>query len=467
MRALVAVVGGGITGLAAAHTLTSSRPDLDVVVLETSARVGGKLVVGEVGGVELDLGAEALLNRRREAVDLAREVGLGADVCHPETTGSGIWTRDGVRPMPATVMGVPADLPQLWRSGVVSRRGVARAAADLVLPSDGSAGDVSVGRFVGARLGAEVVERLVEPLLGGVYAGHASQLSLQAAAAQIAALADRHRSLLRAAREARPRHRHRLPPVFAGVRGGVGRLPAAVSGASGATVRTGTTVRGLTRRDRWELLLGSSRAPETLVADAVVLATPAPAAARLLGQTCPSAAAELEEIRYASTAVVTLAIRSATLPVLAGTGFLVPPVDARVIKAVTYSGRKWGWLQRSAGSEMTMLRASIGRLGDEALLQRDDSELVELARSDLGTALGRQPQLVDAAVTRWGGALPQYAVGHRSRVERIRAAVAAAPRLEVCGAAYDGIGVAACIADGQRAAGRLLVDLAAARGLST
>ena len=450
-RARVVVVGAGISGLAAAYALTDSGADVDVVVLEGSPRVGGKLLIGEVAGVPVDLGAEALLNRRPEAVSLARAVGLAGDVCHPATGKAAIWTRGAVRPMPATVMGVPTDLPGLWRSGIVSSRGVARAGLASVLPGRPPAGDVSVAAYVSRRWGREVSERLVEPLLGGVYAGRASRLSLRAAAPQIAALA-----AAGAGRTATPP----VPsvPVFAGIRGGVGRLAQAV--ASLVTVRTNTSVRQLILRDGWELVLGSARDPEVVTADAVVLATPSAPTGRLLHDVCAQAAEELHRIDHASMAVVTLALPAASLASTAGSGFLVPPVDRRSVKAVTYSWRKWAWVaQEAAGDDVAILRASLGRRGEEQLLQRDDRDLIALARADHEAATGMRGEPVDARVTRWGGALPQYDVGHLDRVARIRSAVARVPLLEVCGAAYDGVGIAACVADGQRAAARLVAAL--------
>lgn len=445
----VAVVGAGIAGLAAAHTLATSGARLEVVVLESSPRVGGKLLLGEVAGQAVDLGAEAMLNRRPEAVALARAVGLADDVCHPATSRAAVWTRDAVRPLPPTVMGVPTDLGALRRSGIMSRTGLARAWLERLLPRRAVAEDMSVGDFVARRFGREVVDRLVEPLLGGVYAGTSFDLSLRAAAPQIAALPQM----------SSVGNGH--TPVFAGIRGGVGRLAEQVASASGALIRTDATVRELVRGRTWELVVGSTRDPELLTADAVVLATPAPATARLLSSVSSVAASsELQHIQYASTAVITLAVPASALPrPLTGSGFLVPPVDGRSIKAATFSSVKWRWLGEALGDGVVVMRASIGRLGEEKVLQREDAELVALAVSDLAAAVGLAGPPLDAVVTRWGGGLPQYTVGHRERVTRIRSAVALLPSLEVCGAAYDGIGVAACVADGQGAADRLLASL--------
>jgi len=193
------VVGGGIAGLAAAYQIRQRRPDVRVTVLEAAQTIGGKLAQAEVGGTVVDTGAEAVLNRRPEAVDLIRAVGLADDVCHPAATTAYVWSRGRMRPLPPTVLGVPTDLRALARSGVVSAPGVGRAALDRVLPARPPGEDVPVGRLVRRRLGHEVSERLLEPLLGGVYAGHADRLSLHAATPQVAALAARGGSLIGAA----------------------------------------------------------------------------------------------------------------------------------------------------------------------------------------------------------------------------------------------------------------------------
>ncbi|HET8603006.1 MAG TPA: protoporphyrinogen oxidase [Marmoricola sp.] len=454
----VVVVGGGISGLAAAHALRQADPAPEVTVLEASAEIGGKLRRAEVGGVTVDVGAEAMLNRRPEATGLARDAGLAEDLVHPATTTAQLWNRNRLVPMPRTVMGVPTDLSAL--DPVISRKGIARAALDAVLPATDLDGrDMSIGDLVEERFGKEVVDRLVEPLLGGVYAGHAREISARAATPQVVALLDRDRSLARAAAAVIAGPASEVP-VFAGIRGGVGRLPGAVAEASGATVRVQATVRDVVRRPDggWRLVIGSTRDPELVEADAVVLAAPARPTARLLSDVASDAALELARIEYASMAVITLAFAARDLPQLPGSGFLVPPVDGHTIKAATFSFAKWDWV-REAGDGLLLLRCSIGRHREEQVLQVPDEELVDAAVRDLTDAIGLSVRPVDSHVQRWGGALPQYAVGHVDRVASVRRALQSVGGLAVCGAAYDGLGIPACIASARLAATKVLADL--------
>lgn len=466
------MVGGGISGLAAAHRIGRELPHAEVVVLEASSRPGGCLRTAEVGGVVVDVGAEAMLFRRHEAVELAVEVGLGDDVVHPATTTANLWSRGRMVPMPRTLMGVPLDLRAL--DGIISAAGIARAGLDTVLPpTDLGERDISVGDLVEERLGTEVVDRLVEPLLGGVYAGHAREISARAAVPQLVEQLLHERSLSRAAAAAMPpAHPPADPPadptgnpppaapVFAGIRGGIGRFPAVLAQASRVQLRTGATVRDLARRPGggWNLVVGSTHDPEIMEADAVVLATPARATARLLGDVAPGAAHALARIESASVAIITLAFPARVLPQVAGSGFLVPPVDGRQIKAATNSFAKWAWV-RAAGAvsaeEMLLLRCSMGRHREEKSLQVDDEELVETALSDLSDAVGLSARPADSHVQRWGGALPQYAVGHLDRIASVRREIDLLAGLAVCGAAYDGIGIPACIASAHAAAAKI------------
>ncbi len=467
------VVGGGIAGLAAARLL--ARAGVRVTVLEGSPRIGGKLRVSEIAGVPVDEGAESMLARRPEGLDLVAELGRRDDLVHPGTTASAILSRGGLRALPSgQVMGVPSDLRALAASRVLSPAGLARVPLDLVLPETPRGADVSVADYIGARLGREVVDRLVEPLLGGVYAGLVERLSFDATMPAVAAAARSHRSLLNAAqgvREAAPKN---PGPVFTTLPGGLGTLPQLVAddiAAAGGTVRTGATVRELRRLpEGWRLTIGPTRDPEHLDADAVVVAVPAAPAARLLKPDVPAAARELEGIEYASMAIVTLAYRATAFPRLPkGSGYLVPAVESaperggRGVKAVTFSSVKWPHL-RDRDPEIIAVRCSIGRYGEEHALQRTDAELTATAMAELAATCGVAELPAETRVTRWGGGLPQYNVGHADRVARVRSAIAGQPGLAVAGAAYDGLGVPACIASARAAATRVLDHLRSREG---
>ncbi|WP_340556854.1 protoporphyrinogen oxidase [Streptomyces sp. GSL17-111] len=461
----ILVIGGGISGLVAAHRLLGPGGGTEVTVLEASGRLGGKLRGGEIAGVAVDLGAESMLARRPEAVELARAVGLGPDLEPPAVAGGAIWTRGAVRPMPrGHLMGVPGDPAAL--GDVLSPDGLARVAEDADLPRTAVGEDVTVGGYVAERLGREVVDRLVEPLLGGVYAGDAYRISLRAALPQLFEAARRERSLLAAVRSVQAHAAAPTPgPVFMGVSGGVGRLPGAVADAvrtAGGRISTGVTARELRRTpDGWAVATDAG----VHHADAVVVALPGPAAARLLRHEVPTAADALAGVDYASMALCTLAFRRADLgpEPPGGSGFLVPPVDGRTIKASTFSANKWEWVA-AQDPELFVLRTSVGRYGEEAVLERDDEELVAASLADLRDAVGLTATPVASRVTRWPAGLPQYALGHPGLVARVRAAVAQAPGLEVCGALYDGVGIPACVASARAAADRTLTWAAAAQG---
>ncbi|MEV0125545.1 protoporphyrinogen oxidase [Streptomyces sp. NPDC050703] len=460
------VIGGGIAGLAAAHRLLVTAPGTRVTLLEASDRIGGKLHAGEIAGVRVDLGAESMLARRPEAVALAREVGLGDRLQPPATGTASIWTRGALRPMPkGHVMGVPGDASAL--SGVLSDEGLRRIERDRELPPTEVGDDVAVGAFVAERLGREVVDRLVEPLLGGVYAGDAYRISMRSAVPQLFEAARTHASLTEGVRaiQAEAARNQRTGPVFMGIEGGVGRLPLAVADsvrALGGEIRTGTPVTGLRRTPAgWRVSTGD----DAVAADRVVVAVPAYAAAALLGAEAPAVAAELASVEYASMALTTLAYRRGDIDLPEGSGFLVPPVDGHTIKASTFASRKWGWIA-DEDPGLLVLRTSVGRYGETEILGRDDADLVGLSRHDLRAATGLDATPVATRVTRWHDGLPQYPVGHHARVARVREHVGRLPGLAVCGAAYDGVGIPACVASAVAAVDGLAGDLTGVDELS-
>jgi oxygen-dependent protoporphyrinogen oxidase len=444
------VVGAGITGLTAAWEWRRTHPDDEVVVLEAGPRIGGKLDRVELAGRWYDTGPEAVLARVPEAVELIEALGLAEQLVPAQTTQASVVLPEGRFPLPSgTLQGVPTTADGL--DGVLTPAGVARVRAEAGLPPLRLAGDVSVGGLLRERLGDEVVDRLVEPLLGGVYAGRPDDLSLAATMPALAAQLPSASSVLGAAiaaRDAGARSRGDVDgPVFVTVRDGIGSLPSALVAAARADVRLGTRVTALRRAaGGFELDVAGG---EMLTADAVVLATPAGPTARLLADVATDAVEPLQGIPYASMAVVAMAFPEQ--PVSAGSGLLVPPVTGRLVKGVTVSSSKWPHL----GGALRV-RSSVGRFGDDAALQRDDDDLTAAVVADVAELLElERPEPVQTHLVRWVDGLPQYLVGHPQRVAAIRSAVDAVPGLGVAGAAYAGVGVPACIRDARRAVAAL------------
>ena len=447
----VVVVGGGISGLAAAHFLSGAAR---VTLLEQTDRIGGKLRAAERGGVRVVVGAEAKRARPPEGLELAAQVGLGESVHEASTTSAGLWLDGALRPLPAgTVMGIPADLMTVAKARVLSDAALAAAADEAATPRPTLDEDVSVGALVRERLGGEVVDRLVDPLLGGVYAATADELSLRATIPALAARLAENGSLVGAAQAVNAGTAGVTGPLFVSVPGGLASLAEAVADGP-FEIRTRAAVRSLRRMPAGFVLeFGSTPQAQTCTADAVIVALPAGKAGPLLRDVSPVAAIELAGIEATSVAVVSLAYRGAGLP--PGSGFLVPASAGRAVKGVTFTSQKWPGYP--AG--LSLLRASVGRSDQTTVLQREDADLLALVQHELSTLLGLTEQPVDALVTRWGGGLPRYAVGHVDRVARIRAAVAQVPGLAVCGAALDGLGVPACIATARHAADQVVAHL--------
>ncbi|MGH9180505.1 MAG: protoporphyrinogen oxidase, partial [Acidimicrobiales bacterium] len=437
------------------------RAGVEVTVLEAGPGFGGRIAATMLAGRPVDLGADAFLVRAPQtaAVDLCRELGLESELVAPAAEGAALWTGGRLRPLPSpTVLGVPAGLAGLVgvaRSGLLSPAGVARAAADLVLPRRRSpVDDRSVDDLVSDRLGRQVARRLVDPLVGGIHAGDSSRLSARAVAPQLWSAAASGRSLaLSLGRQRRASvpaarlvfsHTNSPGPAFRSLNGGLGRLVGVLVDAlraAGAGLETGVTVRDLAE-------VGSGYRP-------VVLAIPAAVAAALVAAASPEASAALARIEHASVVLVALAYPVGAFPrPLVGTGFLVPAGEGRLLTACSYGSVKWpGW----AGPEQVVLRASAGRAGDGRAPALDDDELVERLHAELAEALGMDRSPDEATVARWPGAFPQYSVGHLDRVEAVEAALARdLPGVVLAGASYRGFGIPACIAQGRAAARRVL-----------
>jgi oxygen-dependent protoporphyrinogen oxidase len=462
-RARVVVVGAGVAGLTCAHRLHTDLDDVEVVVLDADKHLGGKVRTTEIAGRPVDEAVDGFLARVPEATALCEELGLGDELTQPVAGQALLWHEGRLRPFPdGLVLGVPTDLEALRASGLVSPDGVALAARDLTMPDDGppAGADESVGSLVRRRLGDEVFEVLVSPLLSGINAGEADQLSVAAGAAQLAAARQDAGGpsligALRRQREAAAAAATPGTPVFRGLVGGMQRLTDALAAGlpdvrPATPVRAVATVAGDGTADGLRLQLDAG----PLDADAVVLAVPSFRAAPLVAPLSPELAAGLGELEWSSVVLVTFAVPRRQLPDLpAGSGFLVAGRSGLLMTACSFGSQKWAHWDRR-GDDLVILRVSAGRHPDRRALDLDDGELVARLTAELRTTLGLTGEPAETRVSRWERSLPQYRPGHLDRARRWKdQASAAHPGLFLTGASYRGLGVPACITDATSTAG--------------
>lgn len=447
----VAVVGGGIAGLSTVHALVAAAPAPapQVVLFEAGERLGGKIRTTPFAGLPaVDEGADAFLARVPWATALAREVGLGETLTSPQSGKASVWF-DGMHDIPeGLLLGMPTDLLALSRSHLLSWRGKLRAGTEPLRRRTSLAPD-SLGAYVRDRFGDEVHERLVDPLVGSIYAADTDRFSL-AAVPQIAELAGRSRSVLLAARKRPP-----APPgpVFYVPTGGMAALVAALAEkatACGVEIRTGAAVTELAADGRAWRVDGEPF-------DAVVLACPAPPATKLLAGVAAGSAATLSAIPTADVVLVTVTVTAASWPerLTGHSGYLVPKPRQRLVTAASFGSQKWAHWQVPG---KVVLRISLGRDG-LPVLQLTDDELVAAAVDDTGRHLGIDLQPGEVRISRFPAAFPQYRPHHGERVAAADAALP--PGLALAGASYHGIGIPACVRSGTEAAGRVLAHLAA------
>jgi len=461
------VIGGGVSGLAAAAAISrrsASEPSpVELTVLEADQRLGGRVLGAELAGVRVDLGPESILARGADTWATLADLGLEAEVVRPGTTAASIWNGRRLVPIPRGFpLGVPAHLTWAWRWDVIRAVGplpALRAALEPWLRGPVPEPDQALGPFLSARLGRSVFRQLVDPLLGGIYAGSAQQLSIGAVAPQLLEALRLDPSLLRGLRRMSPP----IPPggaapasPFITMRHGLSELVAGLASALPATSpRLGTRVSALAAGPGGSCELRLESGPP-LEVDGVVLAVPAPQAAQLLRGLAPDMAGRLRRQEYSSVVTVTLAYPEAAFPrALVGSGFLVPRFPRRVVTACTFMDRKWPHLHRPG---QTLLRVSAGSLDEEWVLGLDDATLVSSVHRTLRTILGLTALPQGVVVQRWPQALAQYRAGHLGWVEALQQQAAALPiRLVLTGAAYQGVGLAACLRTGT-AAGQQLWD---------
>ncbi len=447
----VAIVGGGITGLATAYLLAKhSDPPTEISLFEAGARFGGKIRTVDFAGGHIEAGPDSFVAREPWVEDLCRELGLSGALVEPAVFGAAVWVDRRLRRFPAaSVWGLPATPVAALGAEALSPRGKVRALGDLVLPGTLRGPDVSVRDLVERRFGREVLNRLVDPLLAGTKAGSVDDTSLAAALPQIDSLARGNRSIMRAARRAR---RGSLPR-FLSLAGGMQRLVEALTEALAARVdlRADAPVTRLNLAgDRYELVLGNG---ELVEADAVALCAPAPATAALLEDVAPDAADVLREIDYAPVASIALRYPVGAFEVPEGTsGVLVPRTEPATISACTWWSTKWPNAGKGGG---LVVRCFVGRTTADHIPTRDD-DLIAACVADIRGITGTAADPTDSSITRWPDGLPHYRVGHLERLAAVTKSLPRDPPLALAGAGYRGSGLTDCVAQARVAARQLL-----------
>ena len=465
------VVGAGITGLSAAYQLRLDGAE--VIVLEASDRVGGAVAGSTVGGVFVESGPDGFLARRTEMADLCRQLGLGADLVAPAVSRAFIWADGALRPIPApSVLGVPLDADSVAASGLVSDEAIGELRTGLNRPAPSLIGDAAVGEALRPRLGDEVFERLVDPLLGGINGGSADTMSLAAGAPRLHEALCRGGPLGKALRAGtdeagtgpvmagtgrcspppgwRGADEAGAGPVMMGVRGGTNRVTAALAAALGLSIRTAAPVTAVERtRSGWSLATPDG----SVEAGRVILTAPAPVTASLLKPHCPEAAEILGAVEYSDVVLVTFVAQAERIAHrLDGSGFLAPRDQGLLMTACSWSSSKW---EHYRGGGRAVLRVSAGRTDDRRWLGMDRSELVATLAGDLAVTVGLDGHEA-VRVTPWPQSLPQYRPGHLDRMDELDRHLAdAAPGLVATGAAHRGLGLPACVAQGRAAAASL------------
>ena len=459
----VAVLGGGVSGLAAAHRLLELRlergTNLDVTLYESSPRAGGCVQTLETDNALLELGADSLLAGKPAITALLDRLNLTRDVVDQQTAfrGARILRGGKLRPVPPEFrLFAPRSIPALVRSGVFSPAGILRAALEPLVPARRSEDDESLASFVTRRLGREVLQRLAQPLIGGIYSADPAHLSMEAALPQFPQYERTYGSLLNAMRQAPPAQ----PPRLVSLRAGLGSLVHALTDRLGSTVRTASHVQAVSYDDGWRVTVAGERTERF---DAIVCALPAPAAAVLFTTIDPLLASNLNAIRCNSIATINLLYDAAAMQLPPSTGFVVPFIEKRKIVAATFTSQKYPG--RTPPDTIGVRVFTGGALQPELLLQSDDA-LIAIARSELASLLNVRKPPFRAVVARWNN-LPQYDVGHGKRLAAIEQQTARLPGAAMAGCLMRGVGVPDCIASGETAAESVFGYVTGAKGAST
>jgi oxygen-dependent protoporphyrinogen oxidase len=465
-------VGGGISGLATAFALLEQAAagglSIRCTVLESGSYWGGKIVTHRVGDLVTEAGPDSFLSQKPAGLELCAKLGLADQVINTNETGKKafVWHGGRLHELPEGLVSfTPNQLGPFLRSGLFSWMGLARMGLEVLVPRGPSGSDESLASFFRRRFGAQAFERVLEPLMAGIYAGDAAQMSLKATFPRFFELEQQHGSIIRGMMAVKKNAVSRPSggssrTMFVSLKNGLGDLVSALTARltrQGAELRLGRRVDALRVRShqpgRWmyDLILDDGSA---LSAESLVLATPAYVSAELLRPLTPIAGGLLEAIPYASTATVAMAYPTDKVAgAVEGFGFIVPRIEGRDLIAATWTSLKW---PHRAPADRVLVRCYVGGVGREAILQSDDDLLIKRVRAELSALCGMTVEPDYVEVNRWWNAMPQYTLGHLSRLVQLDAALSRYPGLVLTGAGYRGVGIPDCIRDGKAAAGLVI-----------
>lgn len=456
----IVIVGGGITGLAAAYRaqekINNEQLDASITIIEANHRLGGKIQTVVQDGFVIERGPDSFLERKKSMGRLITDVGLDHKLV-PNATGQAfILVNDKLHPMPGgAIMGIPTQIKPFLITDLISLTGKLRAAGDFVLPKSDHQQDQSLGTFFRRRLGNEVVENLIEPLLSGIYAGDIDQISLQSTFPQYGKLEQDHRSLIAGMKKTSPAAKRKpgdkkqsmFLTLSTGLESLVEKLESLLTDCE---ILKGTRVESIRRGEKYTLSLNSGTEIE---ADSVIFTVPHYTAGAVFGES--GLLSQIEEIPATSVATVAMAFDKGEVEdILDGTGFVVSRNSDYTITACTWTHRKW---PHTIPDGKVLLRCYVGRAGDETVVDLSDDQIEKIVIDDLNKIIKVKSKPDFTIVTRWKKAMPQYTVGHRERMADVRAKLEQSyPGVYLAGASYDGIGLPDCIDQGEAAAFKAL-----------
>lgn len=467
-RKKIVIAGGGITGLSAAfymqQQIRNQNLPIDVILVEATNRLGGKIQTVRRNGYIIERGPDSFLIRKKSMDRLAKELGIADQLVKNATGQSYVLLNDELHPIPGgSIMGVPTEIAPFLKSNLFSLTGKLRAAGDLFLPRSDIKGDQSLGAFFRRRFGNEVVNNLIEPLLSGVYAGDIDHMSMESTFPQFVSVEEKHRSLILGMKKTQPKpeqlpnkgHAAKKEGAFHTFRNGLETIVEALEEQlPEVNFVKGVRIEKIEKEEgRTFVTLNEGSVFE---ADAVVLTT-GHAVARQLFEP-HGILQELETIKTSSVATITLAFpESAVVQDKEGTGFLVSRSGDYSITACTWVNRKW---PTTTPDGKVLLRAFVGRIGEEAIVDLPDDEIEQIVLSDLRKIFEINDDPEFSIITRWKDDRPQYRVGHKKLIadakEQLRIAF---PNVELAGASYEGVGLPDCIDQGKAAADRVIQRL--------